>query len=373
MEPYFTRITCWIEYKDVPPVIEKNYLGFYESTWDVRTNTFIKDNLEKINAALETYPSAYCYYQMHYVPQPQASAFSTDEEKWSELDKIAEEQREETDEKLGVIYCSLFQDRGHENPRIQRVLIFNVEDNTPEAILAAIRYMGQLADQLKKEVMYGSGTIPYRYSRPWKVDLAVEHKDLYDSAFDWLEGKNEMYFVQPILKYDDKTHRLWFMDNQGNIDDEFGKHDLLSQAFYVLVWNHPEGGVKDSDLYYSANDDSSKKERVEALKEEFAEYYRILNDKKSIEEARKQVDFFCKEECRDVRNTARSRIKKAFFTHEKNRVNMRFAQKVADYYSFGADGTIKVINRSTTILLPDFLMSDRLKKYNAEHANDANK
>lgn len=202
----------------------------------------------------------------------------------------------------------------------------------------------------------------------WQVDLAVECKDLYDSAYGWLEGKNEMYFVQPILKYDEDTHRLWFVNNQGEIDTEFGKHDLLSQTFYILVWNHPEG-ILDSDLYYSKDDDDVKKEKVNALKKEFVEYYRVLNNKKTIEEARDHVNFFCKEECSDVRRISRSRIKKAFLDHETKRVNKLFAEKVAEYYSINVnDGKIKVINRSTTIVLPPSLMSNRLKKYNVEQA-----
>lgn len=372
MEPYFTRVTCYVKGDNVIS-IPQDRIYFYESPWDFRTNDFMKNNFGKINAALETYPSDYCYYNLEYIPQATSIEFESEEEKRKYMEKIAEEQRDNSHDRWGIIYCALFQDKGRELSGEQRVLIINIEDNTPQAILSAIRYLAQFATEMKNEVKLGSGCIPAKYALPWKVDLAVEHKDLYDSAFDWLEGKNEMYFVQPILQYDEKTHRLWFLDNHGKMDEELGNHDLLSQAFYVLVWNHPEDGVKDSDLYYNANDDPAKKERVEALKNEFAEYYRILNDKKSIEEARKQVDFFCKEECRDVRNIARSRLKKSFLTHEGSRVNKRFAHKVAEYYAFGAEGIIKVINRSTTILLPDSLMSDRLKKYNAEHADNADK
>ena len=377
MEPYFTRISCWIEYKDLPPVIEKEYLGFYESSWDVRTNLFIKNNLEKINTALKTYPSEYCYYEMHYVPQPATIEFVPDLEKWKEMEEIAEEQREETDEKLGVIYCSLFQDRGHENPRIQRVLIFNVEDNTPQAILAAIRYMAQFADKMKNEVRYGSGIIPHRYDRPWKVDLAIDQKELYDSAFGWLEMKNEMYFSQTLLEYDEESHRLWFVDNHGKKDKEFIPHDLLAQAFYILVWNHPEG-IKDYDLCVSPADKPGLV-REKELKEEFVRYYKFLNPQKDQQNMdpefyEKKINNFCEFVNRSARDTARSRIKNAFKRHESERVNEYYAAKVAEYYAFDAtDGIIKVKNRSTTIILPDYLMSDRLKKYNAEQADNADK
>ncbi len=379
MEPYFTRVSCEIMDQGLPPVIEKEYLGYYESSWDIRTNVFIKNNLEKIKAALQTYPSEYCYYKMHYVPQPTMLELGTEEEKWQNLDEIAAEQRENTSMQEGILYCMLFQDRGKASSKRQRMLVINVEDNTPQAILAAIRYMAQFADKMKNELEHGSGTIPYRYRRQWKVDLAVEHKDLYDSAFDWLNGKNEMYFSQTILKYDEDSHRLWFVDNKGNMDEEFVSeyHDLLAQAYYLLVWNHPEG-IKDSDLYCDT-DDTEKQTKIEALKEEFATYYNIINPYKDTPEralayARRQAYSFFSKECKSVRSTARSRIKDAFIKHETNRVNSDYAKKVAEYYAFNAkEGKIKVINRSTTILLPDSLMSDRLKKHNAEHRDHEDK
>lgn len=373
MEPYFTRVSCEIKEVGVPPAIEKEYLGYYESNWDVRTNEFIKNNKEKIGIALKTYPSEYCYYDFHYASQPTVLELGTEEEKWQRLDETAEEQREETNKEEGILYCLLFQDRGKASSKRQRILVINVEDNTPQTILAAIRYMAQFADKMKKEVEHGSGNIPYRYRRPWKVDLAVEHKKLYDSAFGWLEGKNEMYFSQTILKYDEATHRLWFVDNQGNKDKEFVPHDLITQAFFLLHWNHPEG-IPESD--FSKADKQNDQKRVDSLIREYAEYYKILSQNRGrknedIAYFQKQVEFYCLPECRSERNTLKSRIKAAFKKHIKERVNEFYANKVAEYYSFGSNGKIKVINRSTTIILPDELMSDRLKKHNAEHADDA--
>lgn len=375
MEPYFTRVSCEIMYERIPAAIEEDYLGYYESNWDVRTNEFIKSNYKKIQAALKTYPSEYCYYNFHYVSQPTVIELGEEE-----VGEVAENQRENTSMQEGILYCLLFQDRGKVNSKWQRLLVINVEDNTPQAILAAIRYMAQFADKMKNEVKYGSGTIPVRYRRQWKVDLAVECKELYDSAFDWLEGKNEMYFSQPILKYDEDSHRLWFVDCKGHMDEEFVSeyHDLLAQAYYLLVWNHPEEGIKDSDLYCDT-DDAEKQARIKALKEEFATYYNIINQYKdsperALEYARKQAYSFFSKECKSVRSTARSRIKDAFIKHETDRVNSDYAKKVAQYYAFNAkEGKIKVANRSTTIILPDYLMSDRLKKYNIEHADNADK
>lgn len=376
MEPYFTRVTCYIKGDNVIS-IPKNRIYFYESPWDFRTNEFIKDNLGKINAALETYPSDYCYYNLEYIPQSTTIEFESEEEKRLYMERIAEEQRENSHDRWGIIYCALFQDKGRELSGEQRVLIINVEDNTPQAIIAAIRYLAQFANIMKNEVMLGKGCIPPKYSLPWKVDLAKEYKDLYDSAYDWLEGKNELYFSQPILKFDKDSHRMWFVDNHGNIDKEFVPHNLMAQAFYLLAWNHPEG-IKDSDLYWDEGDNEAK-ERAETLRRELAEYYKILNPyldikKKDPNYYHKQVYSFCHASNREARDTARSRIKKAFKHHEAERVNKNHAEKVAEYYSFDAtDGLIKVINRSTTIILPDSLMSDRLKKYNAEHADNADK
>lgn len=152
------------------------------------------------------------------------------------------------------------QDKGHEEYTSQRVMTFNIEDCTEQAIITAIRYMAALADNFKDEVLTGSGSIPAKYRQMWQVDLAVECKELYDSVDDWLSGKYEMCFTQPILKFDDATHRLWFVKNNGELDEEFivKQHDLLAQAFYILMWNHPEG-IKDSDLCYSEEENNEAK------------------------------------------------------------------------------------------------------------------
>lgn len=377
MEPYFTKVTCSIKGSNVLSIPD-NRIFFYESPWDFQTNEFIKNNKDKINVALKTYPSEYCYYKLEYIPLSSTMKFKDEEEKIKFMEQTAKKQRPMSHDRWGVFYCSLFQDNGPFNPGEQRVLFVNVEDNTPQAILTAIRYLAQFADKMKNEVKDGSGCIPQEYILPWQVDLAVEEKDLYNSAFDWLEGKNELYFNQRIVKYDENSHRLWFVDNHDNIDKEFVAHDLLTQAFYILVWNHPEG-VKDYDLCVSpADKDGLKRERE--LKDEFTKYYIFLKtgkvDIKNPEEFRKKVDNFCEFVNSKARHTARTRIRTAFFEHEKERVkdNELFAKKVADYYGFDAtEGKIKVINRIETIYLPEELMSEKLKKYNEEHADHADK
>lgn len=374
MEPFFTRVSCQVVSGGLPPR-QEDAIGYYESRWDVRTNAFIREHKEKIITALKTYPSKYCYYKdLYIVPQPIIPEFGTDEDKQKVVEQKAEEQHHNTNINMGIVYCPIFQDRNSREIGSQRVVVINVEDNKPQAILAAIRYLARLADQFKDEVTIGSGYLPLRYYDPWQVDLEVECKDLFDTAFDWLDGKNEMYFSQTVLKYDKESRRLWFVDNKGNKDEEFISeyHDLLAQAYYILVWNHPEG-IKDSDLYCD-KDDLEKLEKVKAIREEFTSYYYVISqyrdsDERAFSYAQKQVNSFCNKECKETRSTARSRIKSAFRDHETNRVNKDFAKKVAEYYSFNAkEGKIKVINRSTTIILPDSLMSDRLKKYNAEQA-----
>lgn len=377
MEPYFTRVSCQVKPSGSPPIPEKK-IGYFESTWDVRTNAFLSANKNKIITALRTFPSKYCYYEDFYiVHSPAVPEFGSDEEKSREVDQIAEEQRNSSNMEQGIIYCPIFHDKGSRETIIQRVIVINLEDNKPQAILAAIRYLARLADQFNDEITLGSGYLPLKYYRPWQVDLKVECEDLYDTAWDWLEGTSEMYFVQTILEYDEKSHRLWFVDNKGNKDKEFLNHDLMAQAFYLLVWNHPEG-VPDYDLCVRPNDKAGLI-REQELKAELAAYYRILNplqDKHNNDPEwyEKKVNEFCDFEQRKKRYTARSRIQSAFREHETKRVNSDFGEKVAEYYSFdAATGIIKVANRSTTIILPDSLMSERLKKYNAEQADNADK
>lgn len=372
MEPHFTRVSCQVIPGGTPPIPEKR-IGYFESMWDVKTNAFLNANREKIITALRTFPSKYCYYEDFYiVHSPIVPEFGSNEEKHRNIDKIAEEQHDNTNTYQGIIYCPIFHDKGSRETINQRVIVINVEDNKPQSILAAIRYLARLADQFNDEITLGSGYLPFKYYRPWQIDLKVEYKDLYDTAWEWLEGSNEVYFDQTILEYDENSHRLWFVDNKGNKDKEFLNHDLMTQAFYILVWNHPEG-VKDYDLCVAPNDKVGLI-REQELKAELATYYRILKplqdkyqgDPKWYEKA---VNKFCDFEQRQKRYTARSRIQSAFEEHETNRVNSDFGKKVAEYYSFDAtEGKIKVINRSTTIILPDSLMSDRLKKYNEEQA-----
>ena len=377
MEPYFTRVSCQVKPGGSPPIPEKE-IGYFESMWDVRTNAFLSANKDKIITALRTFPSKYCYYKDFYiVPSPAVPEFGSDEEKSREVDQIAEEQRNSSNMEQGIIYCPIFHDKGSRETINQRVIVINLEDNKPQAILAAIRYLARLADQFNDEITLGSGYLPLKYYRPWQVDLKVECKDLYDTAFDWLEGTDKMYFSQTILEYDEKTHRLWFVDNKGNKDKEFLNHDLMTQAYYILMWNHPEG-IKDSELCAPINDKEGLV-REQELKAELVGYYRILNpnkDKQNYDPLfyEKRVNEFCHVENVQNRYIAQSRIRKAFRKHEEDRVNSDFGNKVAEYYSFDAtDGKIKVTNRSTTIILPDSLMSERLKKYNAEQADNADK
>ena len=374
---HFTRISCWIYSRTVPPIASDTII-FYESKWDTQTNRFMEENKKKINSALATYPSGYCDFTFHPVKQPIALKFESEEERLKVLREKADKHKNATTDKGGVIYCALLQDRGKEDPNTQRIMVFNIEDCTERTIIAAIWLMSRMADKFKDDISKGQGFIsPFYLDEMWQVDMAVDYRDLYDSAYDWLEGKNEMYFSQKILEYDEVTHRLWFVNNEGVKDKEFLNHDLMTQAFYLLVWNHPEG-VKDYDLCVSPADKAGLI-REQELKAEFVRYYQILNpykDKQSCDADfyKKKVDKFCDIENRKTRDTARSHIKTAFEEHESDRVNADFAQKVAEYYSFDATtGIIKVANRSTTIILPDSLMSDRLKKYNAEHTDNADK
>lgn len=369
MEPHFSRISCWIFNRPVPPM-PIDAIVYYESSWDIQTNEYIKENQKKINAALSTYPSGYCRFQLFYVPQPKLQTFESEEEAQKELERKAALYHEATSPFEGVISCALLQDKGHEEYTSQRVMTFNIEDCTPQAILTAIRYMAKLADDFKDEVLERSGSIPAVYRQMWQVDLAVECKDFYETNEEWLSGKYEMFFSEPILKYDEKTHRLWFVDNNGDIEEEFVPHDLLAQAFYLLVWNHREG-IKDYDLC-SAPNDKLAQEREKNLKEEFTNYYKILNPGRDVQLGdpdfhKKQIIKFCDSKGGDARNTARSRIKKAFLIHETKRVHELYANKVASYYAFdGKEGIIKVANRNT-IILPDCLKETLLHEENSDN------
>ena len=371
MEAHFSRISCWIFNRPVPPM-PIDTIVYYESSWDLRTNDFIKQNQKKINDALSTYPSGYCRFQLFYVPQPQTQYFANEEEKQAELNRKAALYKNATSPFEGMLSCALKQDKGHEEYTSQRIMTFNIEDCTEQTILTAIRYMAKLADDFKDEVMEGSGAIPAQYRQMWQVDLAIECKELYDSVSSWLSGDYEMYFTQPILKFDEETHRLWFVDNKGNLKEQFVKNDLLTQAFYILVWNHPEG-IKDSDLCC----DPTNKEAVireKELKEEFVQYYQIFNTKHAAPIMK--IEEFCSANSSNDRSIARNRIKNAFLNHETNRVHELFAQKLTSYYSFdGKEGIIRAENidpinnpnyNRTTIILPDKLKLNILK-HNADN------
>ena len=356
MEAHFTRISCWIFNRPVPPM-PIDAIVYYESSWDTKTNIFIKENQKKINDALSTYPSGYCRFQFFYVSQPRLQVFESEEEEQKELQRKAAMYHEATSPFEGTISCALVQDKGHEEYTSQRVMTFNVEDCTEQTIITAIRYMAKLADDFKDEVIDRSGSIPAVYRQMWQVDLAVECKDFYETNNKWLSGEYELFFTQTMLKFDERTHRLWFVDNKGELDEEFVQHDLMAQAFYILVWNHPEG-VKDSDLCTPYKEG---KAREAQLKEELSHYYKIFNPIKDTqmgnpEYYKEQVEKFCAIDEYAKRNTARSRIKKAFIERETKRVHELYARKVASYFSFDAkDGIIKVGNRNSVIDLPDSL------------------
>ena len=131
----------------------------------------------------------------------------------------------------------------------------------------------------------------------------------------------------------------------------------MAQAFYILVWNHPEG-VKDSDLCTPYKEG---KAREALLKEELSSYYKIFSPIKDKQMGipdyyKEQVEKFCAVDEYAKRNTARSRIKKAFIERETKRVHELYAKKVASYFSFDAkEGIIKVGNRNSVIDLPDSL------------------
>lgn len=369
MEAFFTRISCWIFNRPVPPM-PVDAIVYYESSWDTKTNKYLKDNIKKINDALSTYPSGYCRFQLFYVPQPKLQEFESEEEEQEELQRKAAMYHEATSPFEGVISCALVQDKGHEEYTSQRVMTFNIEDCTEQTIISAIRYMAKLADDFKDEVLGRSGSIPARYRQMWQVDLAVECKDFYETNEKWLSGEYEMLFTQVILKFDEKTHRLWFVDNKGELEEEFNtQHDLLAQAFYILVWNHPEG-IKDYDLC-SPSYDKIAQAREEQLKEELIRYYKIFNPNRDKHTGnpnyyKEKVDKFCDSPGRGTRSTARSRIEDAFNERETKRVHELYAKKVASYYAFDAkEGIIKVANRNT-IELPDSLKGPAIR----EHADN---
>ncbi len=144
---HFTRVSCWIYSRQIPP-LPNNVIVYYESTWDTKTNKFIKDHLDEINAALQTYPSSYCYFEMFRVPQPFTPARTTDEEE-KVLQEKAQIYKDATSPFEGIISCALLQDKDHEEPTTQRIVTINIEDCTEEAIITAIRYMSRLADMLR--------------------------------------------------------------------------------------------------------------------------------------------------------------------------------------------------------------------------------
>ncbi|MCK8621902.1 hypothetical protein [Prevotella sp. E13-27] len=367
MEPHFSRISCWIFNRPVPPM-PIDAIVYYESSWDIQTNEYIKENQKKINAALSTYPSGYCRFQLFYVPQPKLQTFESEEEAQKELERKAAMYHEATSPFEGVISCALLQDSGHEEYTSQRIMTFNIEDCTPQAILTAIRYMAKLADDFKDEVTERSGSIPAIYRQMWQVDLAVECKEFYETNEKWLSGKYEMFFTEPILKYDEDSHRLWFIDKNGNLEEEFVPHSLQAQAFYILVWNHREG-VKDRDLCSAPNDEQAQA-REKLLKEELVRYYKILSPNKDTQLLEPhyyedKVEAFCSPLCN--RDSVRSKIKKAFINHETKRVHELYAKKVASYYAFdGKEGIIKVANRNT-IILPDCLKETLLHEENTDN------
>lgn len=369
MDPHFSRISCWIFNRPVPPM-PVDAIVYYESSWDTQTNVFIKTNQKKINDALSTYPSGYCRFQLFYVPQPKLQIFESEEEAQKELERKAAMYHEATSPFEGVISCALLQDKGHEEYTSQRIMTFNIEDCTQQAILTAIRYMANLADDFKDEVLKRSGSIPVVYRQMWQVDLAVECKDFYETNEKWLSGKYEMFFTEPILKFDEETHRLWFIDNNGDLEEEFVPHDLLSQAFYVLAWNHREG-IRDCDLCNNT-DDKEAQHRKEQIIDEFVRYYKIFNPGRDTQLGDpnfylKQIKFFFGQDNRDARNISRSRIKKAFRIHETKRVHELYAEKVASYYAFdGKEGIIKVTNRNT-VILPDYLKETLLHEGNKDN------
>lgn len=354
----FTRVSCWILNRTVPPM-PNDCIVYYDSSWDYKTNSFITENYEQIKVALGAVPSAYCKFNFSQVEQPTSINYDSKEEKMRAQAQKAAQYKTATNPFEGTLSCALFQDKGHEDPTTQRLLIINIEDCTRLCILTAIRYMAKLADFLKDEVKLRSGSIPEKYRQMWQIDLANEHDecldcdDLYDTVEKWFRRDNKMLFTEPMLEFDEKTHRLWFLDNKGHKTAPFVKGNLLAQAFYILVWNHQFDGVKDIDLCCEPNDKTAI-ERQKQLQKELIAYYKIFKPNQSDELYEDRVMKLCSGYGSENRNSLRSKIKKSFRDQFKS-VDENYAEEVVEYYAFDATpGIIKVEDRST-IILPDSL------------------
>lgn len=358
---HFTRISCWIYSRLIPP-IPANAIIYYESSWDTKTNKFVMDNLDKINHALATYPSGYCSFQLFYVHQPALPEFDSEEDRQKDLQQKAEFYKEATSPFEGIISCALLHDKGHEEPTTQRVMTFNIEDCTEKAIIAAIRLMSHMADKFKDDVIEGSGSIPSSVRQMWQVDLKKEYTELYNSTDLWLSGNYEMCLTMPILEYKEDSHRLWFFPSKKMEAEKFDKAngDLKAQAYYLFFWNHFDI-IRDSDFKESTSNMRAYL-RLKEWKKELEIYYRKINDNKPLEKRDgnkvqsitypKAIEDFCS---RANFKVERSRIRKSFVDHETRRVQATFAKKMSTYYEIDGDnGYIKLNNRDT-IILPDEL------------------
>lgn len=359
---HYTRISCWIYNHPVPP-LAPDIICYYESKWDTETNKFILENKDRIANALATYPSGYCSFSFHPVPQPVQLKFDSEEERLSALKQKAEKHKNATTDKSGTIYCTLLQDKGKELTDSYRLLVFNIEDCTKKTIIAAIRLMSFMADKFKDDIMDGPGYIdPSLIDEMWQVNLKTEYPELYETTDLWLSGDYEMCFTMPILEYKEDSHRLWFFPTKKMAAEKFDRvhGDLKAQAYYLLFLNHYDI-IRDNDFFRSEKDLRGRI-LLNEWKKELEIYYRIINDNRPVFMTKgtkrvpctyqEKIDEFCKNASF---KGERNRIRASFIDHETRRVQATFAEKMSTYYEVNGDkGYIKLNNRDT-IVLPDKL------------------
>lgn len=352
---HFHRISCWIYSRTVPP-LAPDIIAYYESKWDTETNRFIKENKENIRSALATYPSEYCSFDFHIVPQPIQPVFSSEGERLNELQKKANKHHTATTDKSGIIYCSLLQDKGKEDPNTQRQMIFNIEDCTKETIIAAIRLMSRMADKFKDEILLGKGFIDRDYlEEMWQIDLKEECPDFFETNKLWLEGKYDLFFTEPILEYNEPATRLKFVPSKKLPDVNF-LSDFYAEALYILYWNHFDI-IKEKDLLHP--DNARYKKRLNLLKQEFGKYYMVLKgvtedtSQKELIKLQDKLDKFWK---RKNFSILRNKVSDSFVDHEHKRTDSeKYAKKMVTYYEMDGELGYVRLNSRDTVVLPDSL------------------
>ena len=350
----FTRISCWTYNHPVPP-LPQEIIVFYESKWDLNLNEFIDKHKEQIKDALLTYPSENCSFLFRPVPLPFKPQFESEEEKQLYMQKKAKQYKDGTTPFNGIIACALPQDRGFEEDTSYRLMTFNIEDCTEEAVIAAIRYMAKLADEFKADVKF-QGRIPEEYRERWQVDLKEACPELYDTTDLWLSGKYDLCFTEPLMRFDENIHRLLFVA-VGDMPEERLINEIKAEMLYIFYWNHFDL-IRDAD-FQCPNKESRAYKRLQHIKAELEIYHRILSGKKDKDISfSKSINSFCKQKSH---STARSRIRSAIFDHEKRRVNQeKYPTKMITYYEMdGEVGYIRITGRDT-IELPDYMKRTRM-------------